>query len=135
MHLPGEARVRSRKMRRVYSPKKLRNTHPRSQISPKTTPITTETRNISSGRNSNAKKMNSPGPLESDSVFLIVQPSALIDAAGRAIINPRMGDGMPVLRPILHSANKDKTEGFCCLLGNSFAHPTPLVEILLQTKA
>src|SRR5580765_5242380 len=73
---------------RIYSLQKLRNTAPKSQTNPKTSPITIETRNNSSGSNSIAKKMNSPGPLGSDSAFLIVQPSALLDATAANSLTP-----------------------------------------------
>jgi hypothetical protein len=41
---------------RIHSLQKLRNTAPKSQISPKTSPITIETRKNSSGSKSIAKK-------------------------------------------------------------------------------
>src|SRR2546421_702237 len=46
-----------------------------SQISPKTSPTTIETRKSSSGSKSIAKKMNSPGPLDSGSLLFAILPA------------------------------------------------------------
>jgi hypothetical protein len=79
--------------------------------------------------------MNSPGPLESDSLFLIVQTSALIDGCGRATINPRIsGAHGCFFGEFLPSCNRTKLERFVAYLVTLSPTPTPLVDLLLQTK-